>query len=864
MTVSYTPMIEQYRDIKSQHPNEILFFRLGDFYEMFFEDAEIASKELQITLTSRDAGGGNRVPMCGIPYHAADNYIAKLIRKGFKIAICEQVEDPKAAKGIVKREVIKIITPGTILSDSFLQEQANQYLALLYEEEDQLNLAAADLSTGECSWAFSTGPQRIAGTCDQLFHLQPAEIVIAGKIDNFDIIAEFVVAKIPQTVITNYLADDYGHANDLLVQHFPQQQIPSIHSAKIAVASLLTYLHQTQKTTLAHINYLTHIDSSESLVLDSTTLRNLEISRNMRDNTKKDTLLATLDFTKTAMGSRQLRKWLEYPLINPLLISERYEAVDEFIAAPTLRNKLQDTLKDIYDLERIITKIEVGSVNARDMISLKSSLLSLSAVKQNLQGVSAKLLKNIAISLQTHNDIYNIIHNAVIDEPPFSIREGGIIKDGYDLELDELKTIALDSKKWLHKLECQEKETTGIKNLKISYNKVFGYYIEVTKSNIAAVPDTYIRKQTLVNAERYITPELKEFETKILGAHEKIVSIEYHLFIKVREYIQTKVKDIQQTARQIAQLDVLLSFAAAAVRFNYIKPTLAFDKEIIIKDGRHPVVERLLKSEMFVPNDTLLKPAKEELIILTGPNMAGKSTYMRQVALLVLMAQAGSFIPAREAKISPVDRIFTRVGASDDLATGQSTFMVEMNEVAHILRHATADSLIILDEIGRGTSTYDGISIARAVVEYLISKIKAKTLFATHYHELTDLADLYPQIKNYSVAVKEKGNKVVFLRRIVPGSADKSYGIHVAQLAGLPHTILQRAQEFLRDLEIHNNNTSLPAKSTNIPKQEPQSLFDSAFNDELIKLDIMSMTPIEALNTLFKLQQQAKREAGRL
>ena len=867
MATNYTPMLEQYREVKSKLNSEILFFRLGDFYEMFFEDAEVASRELEITLTSREGGNNKRVPMCGIPYHAADNYIAKLINKGYKVAICEQVEDPKQAKGIVRREVVKIITPGTILSESCLPDKANNYLALLYEEDDELCLAATDISTGECVWAIFSGSSRTNTVCDQLYRLLPAELVLVGKIEGITAINSFLSQRVSTCAVTTLSNADLTVAAELPQKHFIAEELPANPAAQAAVSYLLYYLHYNLKSHLSHINKLTRINTQEYLVLDASTLRNLEITRNMREGGRKDTLLSVMDFTKTAMGGRLLKKWLEFPLLNPITISKRQDAIADLLDKRVVREPLKELLGNVYDFERILTRIEVGSANARDLTALKTSLSVLPEIKIKLQECQSQLLEDIGVNIKAHVDVTNMIDTAIADNPPFSIREGGIIRTGYDLELDELRSISHDSKQWIHDLELSERENTGIKSLKIGYNKVFGYYIEITHANTGAVPPNYVRKQTLVNAERYITPELKEFETKVLGAQEKIINIEYQLFSVIRDYIKERIGEIQQTALQIAQLDVIISLSEVAARYNFVRPKLNQTRDIIIKDGRHPVVERLLHGEMFVPNDTELNHRDSEILIITGPNMAGKSTYMRQVALLTIMTQIGSFIPVREASICPVDRIFTRVGASDDLATGQSTFMVEMTETAQIVKYATANSLIILDEIGRGTSTFDGMSIARAVVEYIKDKVKAKTLFATHYHELTGLADNSKVIKNYSVAVKERGNDIVFLRRIIPGGADKSYGIHVAQLAGLPKRIIEKAQQTLHELEQCKPtaiNAPQPAKERcgEAAAVTTVSLFSSCIADELLALDIMTLTPLEALNILYRLQNQAREENG--
>lgn len=886
MATTYTPMMQQYKDIKSRHPNEILFFRLGDFYEMFFEDAELASRELEITLTGREAGQPDRIPMCGVPYHAAETYIVKLINKGYKVAICEQTGDVKASKGLVKREVIKIITPGTVLSESVLTDSTNNYIALIYQEGAQIALAGSDVSTGECFYGIYEDGNGKQTLFDQLYRLMPPEIIIVGQFGYQAELKEFVNLRLANCSFTE-IGEPIECTDDILVDHFRAEDHPKVAIAKKAVVTLLDYLHQTVKTDLTHLNQLTYLDASENLIIDTYTLRNLEITRNLRDGSKKDTLLGVLDFTHTAMGSRLLKKWLEYPLISIGKINDRQATIAELVDDFGMRENLKEALKEIYDFERLITRIEVGTANARDLVALKLSLASLPHIKNELNSSKTNLLKFAHENINVYEDVVHLLNDSIVDAPGISLRDGGIIKEGYHAELDELRMIAKDSRKMLQDMEQKEKETTGIKSLKIGYNKVFGYYIEVTHSNTSAVPDYYIRKQTLANAERYITPELKEFETKILGAQEKIVGLEYQLFIQIRDKIKAIISSIQQTAHQVAIVDTLVSLSEAAHRYNYTKPTITNNGEIIIKDGRHPLVERILDREMFVPNDTILNHVDSEIMVITGPNMAGKSTYMRQVALLTLMAQIGSFIPVREAMISPVDRIFTRIGASDDLVSGQSTFMVEMNEVAQILKYATKNSLIILDEIGRGTSTFDGMSIARAVIEHVRDKVGAKTLFATHYHELTDLEEYDKRIKNYCVAVKERGSEVVFLRRIIAGGADKSYGIHVAKLAGLPKVVTDRAKKILADLE---NSHIVPmtvaatvAESTDekleIVLEEPQelkeakpaqtyaampSLFASGVSEQILALDIMSMTPLEAMNALYQLQKQAKGEAGKL
>nr|WP_092067823.1 DNA mismatch repair protein MutS [Dendrosporobacter quercicolus]NSL46795.1 DNA mismatch repair protein MutS [Dendrosporobacter quercicolus DSM 1736]SDL64124.1 DNA mismatch repair protein MutS [Dendrosporobacter quercicolus] len=864
MSANDTPMMAQYKNIKSQHQDEILFFRLGDFYEMFFTDAEIASRELEITLTSREGGQNMRIPMCGVPYHAAENYIARLINKGFKVAICEQVEDPKQTKGIVRREVIKVITPGTVLSETLLPDQSNNYLTVIAERGTTLCLAAADISTGECLWVGYEGINRLPALCDQLYRLMPAELVIAGEIANDGELKAFINSRLANCAVSNFKEFDAEAITGLPGRHFAAEELPDCQCAQLSLGILLFYLHQTLKNDLSHLNRLTHLNFADSLVLDTSTLRNLEVTRNMRDGGKKETLLGVLDYTSTAMGGRLLKNWLEYPLMHAGRIMERQDAIAELLDQPAERQLVKTALSAVYDFERILTRVEVGTANARDLIALKDSLAVIPALQNSLANFRTALLTQLGTALTDHSSIVRLIDAAITETPPISLRDGGLIKENYHAELDELRSIARDSREWIQSLEARERERTGIKSLKIGYNKVFGYYLEVTHSNSSAVPVNYVRKQTLANAERYITPELKDFETKVLGAQEKIVSLEYVLFSEIRDSIKSDIRQIQQTARQIALLDTLVSLSEAAERYNYARPQIRTNGAILIKDGRHPVVERLLQRELFVPNDTLLDHHENEVMVITGPNMAGKSTYMRQVALLVLMAQTGSFIPAREAVISPVDRIFTRVGASDDLSTGQSTFMVEMNEVAQILKYATAKSLIVLDEIGRGTSTFDGMSIARAVIEYINERIKAKTLFATHYHELTELADYGRNIKNYSVAVKERGRDVVFLRRIVPGGADKSYGIHVAQLAGLPKKLIDRASRILAELEQNHPPAVRQPQVEQTAATLSSSLFESALAADLLAIDVLSITPLEALNILYRLQTEARKESGQL
>ena len=854
-----TPMVQQYMAVKQEHQNELLFFRLGDFYEMFFDDAITASRELNLTLTKR-SNGMEHMPMCGVPYHSVDGYIAKLIKKGYRIAICEQVEDPKLAKGIVERKVIKIITPGTALNEQLLEDKHNRYLVFLQQAQEKgMCLVAADVTTGECEWFLDQTSESFLNITEQLYRLQPAELVVHFTSEGMrEKLQEWLAARLPECVVTHY--DESTPEADYFTQHFAGNDVPDeVHST---VELLLRYLHGTVMADLSHINRLVRIERNSFMNLDVTAIRNLELVRNMTDGSKRGTLLQVLDFTNTSMGARRLRSWIESPLLDVGRIYERQEAVAELAAAAELREAIVAQLKAVADLERIVSRTEVGSANARDLVALRNSLSVLPGLKGILEDCGSGLLRKLWKGLHLHEELAARLQQALVDEPPFSIREGGMIRDGYNEELDELRLIAADNKTWMQNFEQKIKEETGIKTMKVGFNKVFGYYIEVSKGQSSSVPPYFVRKQTLVNAERYIVPELKEFENKILGAKEKIEQLEYYLFDELRTLIRGKIKEIQETARAVSYIDVLTGLAEAAYKYNYVRPELNNNGEIKIVDGRHPVVERLLEKEIFVPNNTNLNNTDERMIIITGPNMAGKSTYMRQVALLVLMTQIGSFIPARQASVCPVDKIFTRVGASDDLATGQSTFMVEMNEVAQILKYATKNSLIILDEVGRGTSTFDGMSIAHAVMEYIHDRIKAKTLFATHYHQLIALENVLSGVKNYSVAVKERGKDIIFLRRIVPGGTDRSYGVHVARLAGLPKKVLERSEELLKEYDNDNGHVQQPAAAA-APDNMMGSLFGSSIANELLKLDVMSMTPIEAMSALYKLQDEARKELGK-
>ena len=865
-----TPMLQQYLQVKSQHNDAILFFRLGDFYEMFFEDAELASRELEITLTSRDAGGEKRAPMCGVPHHAADAYISRLVEKGYKVAICEQVEDPKTTKGIVKREVVRVVTPGTIIDKQALVDKQNNYLMAIIFDDHCGGLAVADASTGEFLVTDFSGHAADVKLIDEMARLRPAEVLVCQK--RRKEVSKTLVRYGQKPLITGFDASAYSQlvCDELLSRHFSEENCAQVAkscqpTAIIAAGVLLDYLLQTQKNELLHIKTILPYRTQDYLILDGTTRRNLELTRSIRDGSRHGTLLDVIDYTRTSMGGRLLRRWIEQPLVAKADIEQRLDSVEELVYNVTARTELQAYLYRIYDLERLIGRLAYGSANARDLIALKDSLLIMPLLQGCLKDVQAMQLISLAESLSPLKDVTDYIEGAIHDDPPFSVREGNIIKVGFNPILDELRGASREGKGWLSQLESSERDKSGIKSLKISFNKVFGYYFEITRANLHAVPEYFIRKQTLANAERYITPELKKYEDLILGAEEKSVHLEYQLFTEVRENLVAQIPRIQKVARSIAQLDAFVSLAECASRRGFSRPQILTDATISITDGRHPVVEQLLTDSLFVPNDTLLDDKEQQIVIITGPNMAGKSTYMRQVSLIVLMAQMGSFVPAKEARIGLVDRIFTRVGANDDLATGQSTFMVEMMEVADILAHATNHSLLIFDEIGRGTSTFDGMSIAQSVVEYTHEKIRAKTLFATHYHELTHLEDTLSGVKNYCVAVKEQGDTIIFLRRIIRGGADRSYGIHVAQLAGLPKQVIKRAEALLALLE--NQETAATGHSSTPVKIAQQSMLPvpiDMFSHEqkvlqkLSDIDVISLTPIEALNLLYKFQQELR------
>ncbi len=875
MAKKVTPMMTQYNEIKSKYSEELLFFRLGDFYELFFEDAYIASRELNIALTGRGTGEDTKTPMCGVPYHAAESYIDTLVKKGYKVAICEQMEDPKLVKGIVKRDVIRVITPGTVMSESGTDSSSNNFLSLFYKTLTSWIILFCDITTGELIWERMTLETHHTEMYDALSMYRPSEIVLADSVELPSRVFNFIQNNFRHVTLSPYKTDK--NHNELIQEACSQFTDIGLMEEDVlqALGYLLMYLQDVIKTETSHINYVHRLSVGDRLILDTASLRHLEITHNLRDGGRKGTLLSVLDRTLTPMGARLLKQWLETPLVDISHISRRQAAITELISRHEEREEIRQYLTSIFDFERIASRIETGSVSPRDFTSLRESLSTLPTIKHIISNCQSLSLQMINEQLHEHDDIFQLLSKAIAEEPALTLKEGRVIRDGYNAELDELRSLANDSQSWLLQLEDDIRKKTGIK-LKTGYNKVFGYYFEVTHAHTSNVPDYFIRKQTLTNGERYITPELKEFEIKVLSAKEKMIALEHELYQELRVQVKEAIKSIQETARALAQLDVLISLALVAYEEKYICPSLSMNGQITIRDGRHPVIEKFLKQELFVPNDVTLNHEEEEFILITGPNMAGKSTYMRQVAILMIMAQMGSFIPAQEACISPVDRIFTRVGASDDISTGQSTFMVEMKEVAYILENATANSLIILDEIGRGTSTFDGLSIAQAVVEYISKQIHGKTLFATHYHELIPLEDQYPKLKNYTVAVKEKGKDIVFLRRIVRGGADRSYGIHVAKLAGLPSSVLKRAEVILSSLERESSEIDLmnrvmvsdtevqsTHKSTNTHQVMNDNLFTHSVVDDLLSLDVMSMTPIEAISTLYQLQEAAKKGGGK-
>lgn len=865
----FSPMMQRYLETKEEYKDCILFYRLGDFYEMFFEDAITASRELELTLTGKDCGQEERAPMCGIPHHAAEIYVSRLINKGYKVAICEQLEDPKTTKGIVKRGVIRVVTPGTLVESNMLEERKNNYIMSIYKTGIYFGISICDISTGEFYSAEIKDNNNFPILLDEIARYTPSELVINSMMANCLDEMNKIKERFENVYITKFndkfFSEELNNVNlRFNVVDNNEIKIENLAEKKLALSSinaLVQYIEDTQKTSLDHINKITIYNLSKYMALDINARRNLEITEKMRDKSKKGTLLWVLDKTSTSMGGRLLRRWLNDPLVDVDEINRRLNAVKELKDDIILRGEVIENLKKVYDIERLAGKMAYGNANARDMVTLKNSLFKLPEVKQILKNCKSDLLKGLYEKLDELQDIYQLIEKSIVEDPPMTIKDGGIIKLGYDEEIDKLKTAQTEGKTWLVQLEAEEKEKTGIKNLKIGFNKVFGYFIEVTKSYLDQVPDRFIRKQTLTNAERYITEDLKNLENQILGAEEKVINLEYNAFVEIREEISKNVTRLQTTSEVISSLDVLTSFAQVAEDFNYCMPEVDSSGTIDIKNGRHPVIEKILGEGVFVENDTFLDKGDNRLSIITGPNMAGKSTYMRQVALITLMAQCGSFVPAESANIGVVDKIFTRVGASDDLSMGQSTFMVEMMEVATILKEATPNSLVILDEIGRGTSTYDGLSIAWAVAEYIADKQKcgAKTLFATHYHELTELENKIEGIKNYSIAVKEKGEDIIFLRKIVRGGTDESYGIHVARLAGVPKVVTQKANEILRSLEKKNILTGKKQDKKQVEGQFDMYNYKLAeIAHEIDKVNLNELTPIDALNTLVRIKEKMK------
>ena len=862
-----SPMMQNYMATKEQYKDCILFYRLGDFYEMFFDDAITASRELEITLTGKACGLEEKAPMCGVPHHAVDIYTSRLISKGYKVAICEQLEDPKTTKGIVKRDVIRVVTPGTVIETNMLEEKKNNYIMSIVKSGINYGLAICDISTGDFYATQIKLPENnFEKLLDEYARFAPAELVVNEVMGCQE--KELNVLKDRNNTFVTIRDDKNFENNDekildlyTVVDGYEKEK-DSFENEELIVSAingLLNYFTETQKVKLEHINKIKVYEVRKYMALDINARRSLELTERMRDKSKKGTLIWVLDKTSTSMGGRLLRRWINDPLLDLKEIKERLDSVQELKDNIILRGDIIEILRKVYDIERLAGKISYGNANARDMISLKNSIKNLPELKELLSNTNSKLLNKLYNRLDELKDIYELIEKAIVDEPPISVKEGGIIKQGYNIEIDEYKKASTDGKNWIVALEAKEKERTGIRNLKVGYTKVFGYYIEITKSFLKQVPENYIRKQTLTGAERFITEELKEIENKVLGSEEKVVTLEYEEFVKIRNEIAKNIERLQISANAISIIDVLTSFGVVAEDNNYVYPDVNDGDIIDIKDGRHPVIEKMIDGGSFVENDTYLDCKENRVAIITGPNMAGKSTYMRQVAIITLMAQIGCFVPATKATIGIVDKIFTRVGASDDLSSGQSTFMVEMNEVANILREATPKSLVILDEIGRGTSTYDGLSIAWAVAEYIADKEKigCKTLFATHYHELLELEEKVDGIKNYQVAVKEKGEDIIFLRKILEGGTDESYGIHVAKLAGVPKTVVSRANKILRSLE----KGGVKIKEEKEDKKQVDGQFDifnlrlADISHELDKVNVNELTPIDALNTLVKLKE---------
>ena len=866
-----SPMMQSYLNTKKEYSDCIVFYRLGDFYEMFYDDAITASRELEITLTGRACGTEEKAPMCGVPFHAAEIYISRLIAKGYKVAICEQLENPKETKGIVKRDVIRVVTPGTVIETNMLEEKKNNYIMSIVKKGLYYGLAVCDITTGDFYATQITESNNFERLLDEFARYMPAEIVVnktfAMSAHEVAVIKDRATVFVTEKDESEFSEDIDGLKYEYTIVNENGTEVDNLNQnlfAVCAINGLSKYLRETQKVKLNHINKIKVYKTTKYMALDINARRNLEITERMRDKSKKGTLIWVLDKTSTSMGGRLLRRWLNDPLVDVKEINSRLDSVKELKENIILRGDIKEVLNKVYDIERLAGKISYGNANARDMISLKNSLSNLPEFKQILSEANSEMLKKLCDGLDELKDITELIDKAIIEEPPISVKEGGIIKPGYNQDVDELKSASTEGKKWILELEAREREKTGIKNLKVGYTRVFGYYIEITKSFLNMAPEHYTRKQTLTGGERFITEELKEIENKILGAEEKVISLEYKLFTDIRDEISKNIQRLQKAASIVSTVDVLNSFATVAEDNNYCMPEISDDGVLDIKEGRHPVIEKMIESGAFVQNDTYLDTEGDRLAMITGPNMAGKSTYMRQVALIALMAQVGSFVPATSAKIGVVDKIFTRVGASDDLSMGQSTFMVEMMEVANILKEATKNSLVILDEIGRGTSTYDGLSIAWAVAEYIAdsNKIGCKTLFATHYHELVDLEGKLEGVKNYSIAVKEKGEDIIFLRKIIPGGTDESYGIHVARLAGVPKEVTNNANKILKSLE-----RKVKVKTKEEEKEEKKQVagqldfYNFKLADiasELDKIDLNTLTPIEALNTLVKMKEKMK------